>query len=127
MSRANSSTGSLPGTVRLTNGSSLKQSTAAPPHVDDPVDVLEKIIGEPLKRSGGDDDGEEAILERPRELLEDVDFGGLGLQEFASSESKHESTMNVKATQESIQSVEECEYVHLCATIIRSGLSERYR
>ena len=81
--------------------------------MDDPVDVLEKIIGGSLKRSEGDNDGEEAVLERPSELLEDIDFGGLGLQEFASSESKNEPPLNAKAAQESIQSVEECEYVHL--------------
>ena len=84
----------------------------------DPVDVLEKIIGGPLKRGEADgDDQEEVVIEKPSELQEDIDFGGISLQEFARSQANNVSALDIEATQESVQSVEECEYVHFYAII----------
>ena len=115
VSRANSSTGSLPGTARLTNGSSLRQSTVVPPNVDDPVDVLEKIVGVPLEREGGDDGEEQEATERPNELLEDIEFGGLSLQAFVQTSPATKPEEGKSKELESVQSVEECEYVRLHA------------
>ena len=121
VSRANSSSGSLPGSARLTNGSSLRQSTAAPPHVDDPLQVLERIVGVTLK--GKDEEEERAeSLDRPQELIESIDFGGLSLQDFVRSVGELSTRLEEGARMEEVQSVEECEYVRLDATSIRAIL-----
>ena len=96
VSRANSSTSSLPAAGRIPNGSALKQEITPPPDLDDPLQILEQIIGSPLRkeddRSGGAE-GEESV-ERPPELVEDIVFDGQSLQEFASSSPEPEEDKN---------------------------------
>lgn len=131
VSRANSSIGSLPGIARLPNGSGLKQSTAAPPDVDDPFEVLEKIVGVSLQRSKEDGNDGASTIQKPDELLDDIDFGTLSLQDFVESRASNKSSIEVDGEMEDIQSVEECEYVHLLVTLVklvlRGGVDESER
>ncbi|KAK4694546.1 vacuolar protein sorting-associated protein 52, partial [Lecanoromycetidae sp. Uapishka_2] len=79
----NSSTTSL-NSPRLPNGSSLKQQVTRPVDFTDPLKLLEEVIGKPLQ----DTDGQKGIMqdgrvhEKPDELTGDIEFNGLGLQEF---------------------------------------------
>ena len=72
----------------MPNGSGLKNELAGSPAVDvpDPVDVLESILG-PLQQDE-QTNGTHAASERPTELLEDIDFNGLSLEEFARADPK---------------------------------------
>ena len=112
VSRANSSTGSLPGTGRLTNGSALKQSTAAPPDVDDSLDVLQRIVGVSFQKDIEDGEGVD-VKERPDELIEDIDFRGLSLQDYVQFSKETKPSLESDGLSEDFQSVEECEYVCL--------------
>ena len=50
----------------------------------DPVQVLEKIMGQPTRKRKAD--GTQILeLQRPSEVVEDIDFGGLSLEDFAKS------------------------------------------
>lgn len=77
------STESLPSAARVPNGSGLKHELAGSPAVDvpDPVEVLEGILG-PLQREENAN-GTHVASEKPTELLEEIDFDGLSLEEFA--------------------------------------------
>lgn len=63
-----------------------------------------------LRSENGDGQyGEE--IKRPKQLVEEVDFNGLSLQEFAQKDSN--KTNRVEGQYEiSEQTVEECEYVY---------------
>ena len=81
------STDSLPAAARVPNGSNLKNelSSAPTPDVSDPVDVLERLLG-PLRKNGeGDRSGAVVDAYAPDSLTEDIDFGGLSLEEFAEA------------------------------------------
>jgi hypothetical protein len=110
-SPASSSTASLPSTARIPNGSARRrQGTGGPPPLDvpDPLQVLQSILGGPPRKPAiakGFDAVEAA--KRPDEVVEDIDFGGLSLHEFAAAETadtRHSSPVHTY----SAQSVEEC-------------------
>ena len=104
---------------RLPNGSGLKQEITPPADSIDPLKVLEDIVGKPLHASDGENEDlrNGARLERPGELVEDIDFGGLGLQDFLERE-ENEDVSDVLI--ETTQSAEECEYV--CSSLARVPL-----
>ncbi|OAL64526.1 Vps52/Sac2 family protein [Trichophyton rubrum] len=80
----NASTTSLPGAARAAaNGFSRQPSSAMRNQsYPDPVDVLNGIIGQ--RRSSSTSGDETASpLEKPDVLCENIDFGGLSLEEFA--------------------------------------------
>ncbi len=107
--KANTSTTSL-NSIRLPNGSTLRQQLSPPADVTDPLVVLEDIIGKQtvkLVNGSGIQDGTTATP-RPPHLAQDIEFGGLSLHAFADKISRDEGT---KAHQFSAQTVEECEYV----------------
>lgn len=108
LSRANSSTSSLPAQGRIPNGSTLKQEIIPPPNFDDPLQILEQIIGSPLRkkddRSGGVEEEESA--ERPPELVEDIAFNGLTLRDFANNSPEPEED---RYTPSQSFSIAECE------------------
>ena len=104
VAKFNASTTSL-SSPRLLNGSGLKQQIAPPEDYRDPLKVLEDIIGKPL-RTESPHDANDDVLEKP-EVLEAIDFGGLGLDDFLHGEN-HTS---VAETDGAIQSAKECEYV----------------
>jgi hypothetical protein len=101
----NDSTASLPGTLRA-NGSTLKQSRSISPSQDvaDPLDVLNGIIG----RSG--DSGKvpgsaekQTAIEKPDQLVESIDFGGLSLEGFLQSNDGDKETKCDTGVQETDQ------------------------
>ncbi|EFE40189.1 GARP complex subunit (Sac2), putative [Trichophyton verrucosum HKI 0517] len=79
----NASTTSLPGAARAANGLSRQPPSAMRNQsYPDPVDVLNGIIGQ---RRSSSTSGDEAASppEKPDVLCENIDFGGLSLEEFA--------------------------------------------
>ena len=107
-SRQNSSTTSLLGAARNTNGSALKQELGA--SVEDPLDVLEQIVG--LPRPLDEDNGpEETALERPAELVTNVPFGNLSLTDFVREKAPPNGQQRAETEHLSTQSAGECEYV----------------
>ena len=94
------STESLPSSAKVPNGSGLKNelSGSAAADVPDPVEVLESILG-PLQQ-GEKENGTYVANERPTELLEDIDFSGLSLEEFASAGSKVVSNGTQRGTRD---------------------------
>ncbi|KAF2212978.1 hypothetical protein CERZMDRAFT_96653 [Cercospora zeae-maydis SCOH1-5] len=76
------STDSLPATARVPNGTNLKSQLAAgpAPDVPDPADVLARILGsiEDAEEDNGNDYEATAA---------NIEFGDLGLEEFASAQS----------------------------------------
>ena len=110
-SRATISTSSV-NSQRLPNGSALKREVTPPADFPNPLEVLERIVGRQLQRQ--DDpighEIEQEQIEKPSELVVDVDFGGLSLIDFARHEDNESRTPEV-ATRMTAQTVEECEYV----------------
>lgn len=110
-SRLDTSTTSV-NSQRLANGSTLKHEVSPPADYPDPLEVLEVVVGKPLRqndRTNGalNSDGDHG---KPAELLADIDFGGLSLEDFAQS-ADHESEFSDIAARVTAQTVEECEYV----------------
>jgi hypothetical protein len=92
-----------------------------PDNVADPLDVLQGILGATLKTktATGDTEGDAG---RPAELVEDIDFKGLSLQDFIqqSNGSGNERAPDVHSY--TVQSIEECmspfifcSYISSCA------------
>lgn len=129
-SRSNASTTSLASTRPILNGSALKQQITPPDDLVDPLRVLAEVVGKPLvvlsSENGDGHYGEE--FKRPKQLVEEVDFNGLSLQEFARQDS---NKINRAEGQYEIseQTVEECEYVYsfeMCTNMdLRRGLDEK--
>ena len=109
---SNASTASLTSTSRLTNGSALKQQITPPPDVADPLEVLEKVVGLSLHGDGvsnGISDNS-VVLDKPTSLVENIDFDGLSLHDFAQGDSNGvDGDAEQRYTE---QPVEECEYVY---------------
>ena len=106
---------------------------AAPPdNVPDPVQVLESIIGVPLKKKElepGDEDGELSI-NRPSELVEDVDFDGLSLEAFLEADGGDLQTRHPSNTHiHSAQPIDECTLVArtLSLPMLMNGLLQTTR
>ena len=107
-SKYNTSTASL-NSPRLPNGSGLKQQITPPADFTDPLRLLEDIIGRPIPDEE-ERDGEDGRvqLEKPAELVEDVDFGGRSIQDFL----KGEEERDLDSSGDTAQSAMECEYVY---------------
>ena len=110
-SRYNSSTTSL-NSPRLPNGSGLKQQITPPADFTDPLQLLEELIGRPISvdnEEHGDDN--QAHLEKPAELVEDVEFRGRSIQDFLEGENECLGIRSLDSYEDTTQSVMECEYV----------------
>jgi hypothetical protein len=71
--------------------------------VPDPMRVLQSIFGAlPRKQTAGSVDG------RPEELTEEVEFGGLSLQEFAAAKEDRGSAQPSDVHSYTVQSIEQC-------------------
>lgn len=85
----------------------MRQEIAPPPDLTDPLAILQDIVGKSLQ--GNNINGTEAgTLDKPVELVEDIDFAGMSLHDLADQEdaaSEHQVRSD--------QTIEECEYVHL--------------
>lgn len=87
---------------RLPNGSSLKQQVTPPAEATNPLGVLEEVVGRKLGKA----DGESCGTEKPPELIQNVGFGELSLQNFLAEDGE-----DLDRESSVIQSAEECEYV----------------
>ena len=106
-SAANSTT-SLPGTARIPNGGPRRRGTGGGPHHGpDPVQVLASIMGGLPRKPLAGDATTRAIPQKPEEVVVDIDFGGLSLQDFAAQAPVAQRQSTLVHTY-SAQSVEEC-------------------
>jgi vacuolar protein sorting-associated protein 52 len=82
---SNGSNVSLPTTSRMPNGSSLRQEHRPSPNVPDPLNILRSILG--ISEEGAQNtDENKSLIEKPREVKADIDFGGLSLEDYAKDE-----------------------------------------
>ena len=103
----NASTTSLSSSARLPNGGPRRRPTGGA-NVPDPVHVLESIMGGPPRRLVTANGGMEGHTQaKPEEVEEDIDFGGLSLQDFVV-ESTRQRQPSTSVHTYSAQSVEEC-------------------
>ncbi|KAH0538056.1 hypothetical protein FGG08_005318 [Glutinoglossum americanum] len=106
---SNVSTSSLPGTSRPPNGSTLRQSVTTNVHnVTDPLEVLQRIIGAPLKSREVESPGNLSGSLDQSQIAGDIDFGGLSLQEFVQLHNEPPATKSIIHTYSTL-SVEEYE------------------
>lgn len=110
--KSNASTTSI-SSARPQNGSTLKQQITPPPDLTNPLELLADIVGRPLlKEALEDEDIEDAdILSKPSELIEEVEFNGLGLYGFVST-GVADGGETINDSDIFSQAVEECEYVY---------------
>ena len=102
---------------RLPNGSGLKQQIIPPADFTNPLKLLEEIVGRPIYDEGeehGEEHGEERgfQLEKPAELVEDVDFGGRSMQDFLNGEDDRHDIGSLDYYGDIAQSAMECKYVY---------------
>ncbi|MCJ1282152.1 hypothetical protein MMC26_001475 [Xylographa opegraphella] len=111
VSRSNTSNTSLPGAARISNGSTLKQQIIPPEFVEDPLAILGKILGSSFNADDRATNGLElgAVLAKPAELVEEIAFDGLSLQEFAheTTDREKEGLYEERFSPLSMQSIEE--------------------
>lgn len=101
----NGSTDSLPAEARQNNGSSLRyQLDASPSDVSDPLTVLRAIL-EPAPGIVVTDDKPSEEPQSTQDDTEDVDFGGLSLEEFVNASP---NVVLEQADELSSHSFEEC-------------------
>ncbi|RAK99114.1 putative GARP complex subunit (Sac2) [Aspergillus ibericus CBS 121593] len=105
LSTPNDSTTSLPATAR--GESSTPKPGAARPRpsdVADPFEVLNGIIG---KQSKGGDGSPASLLEtKPSELVEDIDFRGLSLEDFVAENDEPRRSLKSDVGAQTIQQFE---------------------
>lgn len=110
--------------TRIPNGSTLKQQII-PSDLIDPLEILAEVIGKPLpKKQSQSDNGTGQVFgefQKPTQLVEDVEFKGLSLHEFASAFDGSEDEKLAKPINPA-QTVEECEYVCTGDEMIYGGL-----
>lgn len=97
---------------RKSNGSTLKQTTPAPVDVADPLEVLKKLIGDDTL--SGTNAPKDNTPEKS--VHDDLDFGGLSLNELAEIDNEDSNDIHVYRS----QTVEECMYKPLDLSITMS-------
>ncbi|PWY82933.1 Vps52-domain-containing protein [Aspergillus heteromorphus CBS 117.55] len=97
------STTSLPATAR--EGSAPRQGTARsrPSDVADPFEVLNGIIGKQTQR---EDSSTTSTESKPSGLVEDIDFRGLSLEDFAAQDDEPRRTLPTDVGAQTIQQFE---------------------
>jgi hypothetical protein len=103
------STTSLPASARVPNGAPRRRTTGGGPHHGpDPIQVLASIMGGlPRKPPTNSGEKDQTVPQKPAVVIEEIDFGGLSLQDFAAEAPQdHKRTTSVHTY--SAQSVEEC-------------------
>lgn len=128
VSRSNTSTTSLQGGGKISNGSTLKQELTASEDVDDSLEVLKRVIGPSLSKKppGSNGTRAETSIEKPEALDGDIAFDGLSLHDFVqpSPEGAQEQYHGKGHSHFNVQSAEECEYVILQDQGLRSLLTD---
>ncbi|EEP81689.1 conserved hypothetical protein [Uncinocarpus reesii 1704] len=103
----NASSTSLPGTLRQTNGSTLRVSAARESNASDPLEVLQDIIGKQRELDGSKSaEADENPLERPGDLVDNIDFGGLSLEDFVVQRNDRARFSNDDQTYQSAEQYE---------------------
>ena len=98
---------------RLPNGSALKQQITPPADFTNPLKLLEDIIGRPIPDENEGYEGEgQGRVEKPAELVEDVEFGGRSIHDFMEGEDESDGVGTLKSIDDAAQSAMECEYVY---------------
>ncbi|KIW08757.1 uncharacterized protein PV09_00695 [Verruconis gallopava] len=106
-STPNASVTSLAPAARQPNGSSLRNEITHPPpdNVPDPLEVLQAIVGKPLSTQADNGSTPDRAW-RPDELVEDIDFGELSLEDFLKRDAVGtQQTIDVHSY--TVQSIEE--------------------
>lgn len=97
----------------LPNGSGLKQQITPPADFTNPLKLLEEIVGRPISdEDEGHGEEEEGQLEKPTELVEDVDFGGRSIHDFFEDEDDRDNLEDLDRFDVTAQGAMECEYVY---------------
>ena len=111
VSRANNSTGSDSKTTRNSTGSALKPQIAPPTDIEDPLDVLHTLIGSALGKEYVNQEitTKIGVGTRPDNLVEDIDFHGANLGEFAGTKVLSEPEADGLLNEHIVQSAEQCE------------------
>lgn len=108
---SDASASSLPATARTTNGSALKYEVFSSPPADvpDPLEVLHNIIGSHVRKSKASDERITTleVVEKPEDVVENIDFGDLSLQAFAAEGDAGAPPISDVHTY-TAQSIEEC-------------------
>ncbi|WEW58362.1 Vacuolar protein sorting-associated protein 52 [Emydomyces testavorans] len=102
---ANASSSSLPGTVRQTNAPALRTNLTKDANVDDPLAVLQGLIGKYRSSDGSGDLRYSAdVLEKPEHFANSIDFGQLSLEDFVKRKDEKPSlTSSYQASQSAEQ------------------------
>ena len=110
---SNDSNTSLPGTSR-SNGTSVKPGNyhQRPEDVPDPLEVLNGILG---KKSSGKPAIEELL--KPAQLVENVDFDGLSLEDYVA---RGNATTRLMNTEAGVQTIQQCVICHSSTLPIRT-------
>lgn len=112
-STPNVSVTNLSTTPRQTNGSSLRNElrNPTPDNVPDPLHVLEGIIGTPTRAKDLNGHTEGQPL-KPDQIVVDIDFNGLSLEDFAKRHDGSETNGAPDVDSYTVQSIEECTLLH---------------
>ena len=97
----------------MPNGSGLKQQITPPADFTDPLRSLENIIGRPIpgEHEGHEEEGQ-GHVEKPTELVQDIEFGGRSIHDFMEGEEERDGVGSLKPIDDAAQSAMECEYVY---------------
>lgn len=105
------STTSLSGGARGPNGTGLRQTSGQRPRpatVEDPIEVLNGIIG--ISESGkGDSESSTQPESKPAELIETIEFDGLSLEEFVAKADVAPPTRRTKRSEVNAQTIRQFE------------------
>jgi hypothetical protein len=107
LSTPNISVTHLPANARIPAGSSLRNEirNPTPDNVADPLDVLSNILGKPSRSKSTN--GDDRDMKIPTELVADIDFEGLSLEDFVKQGSiQEEKVPDVHSY--TTRSIEEC-------------------
>lgn len=90
----------------------------------DPLEVLAALVGKPLPEEKLENSSTQngVEYEKPIRLVEDVEFNGLSLEEFALADFSNEEESEVHSAT-TVQTVEECEYVCTLGRMINISLN----
>ena len=114
---ANNSNVSLPSNARLTHGSSLRQEQKPPPDVEDPLQVLQKILGN-AKETGDDKVRGHQRTDLGNGDLE-IHFGKLSLQDYAERDIQQSDCVNNANGQESRITYDRKQYEELHVSVLQ--------
>ncbi len=106
LSRVNSSTEIPRAALKIQHASGLRQELVQPPQVEDPVEVLQRIVGQPVPLS---DEDSLHNRKKPLVLVDEISFEGLSLVDFVTQGHEYQSQEDEVSAPDAVQSAAECE------------------